>query len=114
LKFSENAPHREAGGAPAPAPATATAPATAPATGAEPVDRLADEYGVVPLALQAEPAGAVPATEPEPSPPNTTPAAHAGSPQKTRDAAELADEAWRIIMDRLAVERERRGFASWP
>jgi len=106
LKFSENAPHREAGGAPAPAPA--------PATGAEPVDRLADEYGVVPLALQAEPAGAVPATEPEPSPPNTTPAAHAGSPQKTRDAAELADEAWRIIMDRLAVERERRGFASWP
>jgi hypothetical protein len=108
LKFSENAPHREAGGAPAPAPAPA------PATGAEPVDRLADEYGVVPLALQAEPAGAVPATEPEPSPPNTTPAAHAGSPQKTRDAAELADEAWRIIMDRLAVERERRGFASWP
>jgi len=78
-----------------------------------PVDHMAWQYGVVPLDLQRAPmsvahhgaSAATPAHD----------AAHAAhATPKTGDAAELAEQAWQIIMDKLAIERERRGFASWP
>jgi len=78
------------------------------------IDRLADQYGVVPIDLQAAPpsggahAGAAPANTKASSAQNADPNA------KPADAAQLAEEAWQIIMDKLAIERERRGFASWP
>jgi hypothetical protein len=77
------------------------------------IDRLADQYGVVPVDTQQ--AG--------PSPGGThRPAQNASAIAKTAtsgagntiDASELAEQAWQIIQDKLAVERERRGFASWP
>ncbi|SAK63048.1 hypothetical protein AWB78_02109 [Caballeronia calidae] len=91
-----------------PAHATSTAPA-APAS----TDTVAESYGVVPLSLQAEPNSA----EAPPKPANGNAAASPDA--KNADAtapgaAELADQAWQIIMDRLAIERERRGGAPWP
>jgi hypothetical protein len=71
------------------------------------VDRLADQYGVVPIDTQktaARPAGAPPPAQSTSAPPAQTPA----------DAMELAEKAWQIIQDKLAVERERRGYAPWP
>lgn len=73
------------------------------------VERLADEYGVVPAALQR-------AVTPPDAQPAALPAApgalHAGG--RADDVDELAERVWQIIQDRLASERERRGYASWP
>lgn len=95
-----------------PAHATSTAPA-APAS----TDTVAESYGVVPLSLQAEPNSAE--APPKPANANANPNPAASPDAKNADAtapgaAELADQAWQIIMDRLAIERERRGGAPWP
>jgi hypothetical protein len=36
-----------------------------------------------------------------------------GTPS-TPDADEIADRAWRSVMERLTIEQERRGFTRWP
>ncbi|SAL28020.1 hypothetical protein [Caballeronia humi] len=85
-------------------------------------DSLAESYGVVPVALQAEPHAAASAPAAPAGQASANPAAHANpeSSQKkdagagAPGAEELAEQAWQIIMDRLAIERERRGGATWP
>ncbi|QCP49811.1 hypothetical protein FAZ95_11875 [Trinickia violacea] len=92
-------------------PGAATSQGVSRSEAAEPseVERVADEYGVVPAALQraATPPGAQPAALPA-----APGAPHAGG--RADDVNELAERVWQIIQDRLASERERRGYASWP
>lgn len=71
-----------------------------------PVDRLAEQYGVVPAAAHGVSA------LPQPAGPAGRDAAPPAS--RTGDANELAERAWQIIQDKLACERERRGYAPWP
>jgi hypothetical protein len=87
-------------GAPARYAAAAIPTGSGPSTPPVAVDRLAEQYGVIPIDAQktaAGPAGAM------------APAA-----QKTDDPHELAEKVWQVIQDKLAVERERRGYTSWP
>lgn len=69
---------------------------------------LEDEYGVVPVAGAAH-ANANHATNA---------ATRSGAPgAKAQDGAnveELTEQVWRSILDKLALEQERRGFSQWP
>ncbi len=94
-------------GAPARHAAAASPTGSDPSTPPVAIDRLAEQYGVIPVDTQktaARPAGAT-------APAQTAPAPAA---QKTADPNELAEKVWEVIQDKLAVERERRGYASWP
>jgi len=74
------------------------------------VDRYAEQYGVVPADIHR----AVPPL-PGAHPSAQGMASHAPHGGSTMDdVTELAERAWQIIQDKLASERERRGFASWP
>ncbi|ALL70944.1 hypothetical protein K788_0006957 (plasmid) [Paraburkholderia caribensis MBA4] len=106
------------------APATAwTGRVIAPASQAsEPmfVDRTAEQYGLVSPMTSGTPItrdpGAPPtASTPPPavSPVGSTPAAATAGPNTAIDAGELAERAWQLMLDRLAIEQERRGNTSW-
>jgi hypothetical protein len=77
------------------------------------IDRLADQYGVVPVDRQhaGPPPGGTHGAAQNASAIAKTATSAVGS---AIDPGELAEQAWQIIQDKLAMERERRGFASWP
>lgn len=83
------------------------------------IDRTAEQYGVIsPIAHIMRDAGtSAPPSMPPPtaSPIANTPAAAAASPvaSASNDAGELAERAWQLILDKLAIEQERRGYTSW-
>ncbi|SIT43324.1 hypothetical protein BN2475_420053 [Paraburkholderia ribeironis] len=92
-----------------------SSPASEPAF----IDRAAEQYGVIsPLTHISRDAGA-PATASTPPPPTSATAdtratAAAGSAANpAADASELAEQAWQLILDKLAIEQERRGYTSW-
>lgn len=92
------------------------------------IDRIAEQYGVVspasPIMRDAAP-GAWPATPLAAAPVTNVPAvtttstlAPAAPAANAANAAavdpdELAEWAWRLILDRLAIEQERRGYTTW-
>lgn len=84
------------------------------------VDRTAEQYGLVSPMTSGTPItrdpGAPPtASTPPPavSPVGSTPAAATAGPNTAIDAGELAERAWQLMLDRLAIEQERRGNTSW-
>ncbi|WP_429556609.1 hypothetical protein [Paraburkholderia youngii] len=96
---------------------------SAPASSAsEPalIDRAAEQYGVIsPVTHVTRDVGA-PATASTPptvsagAGADTRATAAAGSAANTgADASELAEQAWQLILDKLAIEQERRGYTSW-
>lgn len=74
-------------------------------------DRLAEQYGVVPVDVQRAPAAPAVTAASGQSARNSqaAPAVSSGA----SDANELAEKVWQVIQDKLAIERERRGYASW-
>jgi hypothetical protein len=89
------------------------------------IDRIAEQYGVVspaspimrdvaPGAWLATPPAAAPVTSVSAVTTTSTlaPAAPAANAAAT-DPDELAERAWRLILDRLAIEQERRGYTTW-
>lgn len=100
--------------------------ASAPASGNDEVvgvERIAEQYGLVSPGHMMRAAAALPMTQPSASTASTatatsattTPAAPptAVNSGAAADPNELAEQAWRLILDRLAIEQERRGYTSW-
>ncbi|MBC8724328.1 hypothetical protein F6X37_22870 [Paraburkholderia sp. 31.1] len=93
------------------------APAS-PASDPALIDRAAEQYGVIsPVTHVTRDAGApaTASTPPTASVSADTPAtAAAGSAANPgADASEIAEQAWQLILDKLAIEQERRGYTSW-
>jgi hypothetical protein len=87
---------------------------TPPANAVDYIQRLEAEYGVVP-AMGVGQGAAVGATPPEG---RTMASQSPASPQSATlpqgiDMEELQEQVWRSVMDRLALEQERRGFSPW-
>ncbi|MCC8400473.1 hypothetical protein LJ655_00960 [Paraburkholderia sp. MMS20-SJTN17] len=83
------------------------------------VDRAAEQYGVVSPGTQVTRDAGATATASTSSPTTSATAGkratpEAGSAANTGvDASELAEQAWQLILDKLAIEQERRGYSSW-
>ncbi|EDZ98301.1 hypothetical protein BH160DRAFT_6400 [Burkholderia sp. H160] len=94
-------------------------PPASPASEPAVIDRAAEQYGVIsPVTHVTRDAGApVTASTPPPTASataDTRSTAPAGSAANAgADASELAEQAWQLILDKLAIEQERRGYTSW-
>lgn len=123
ISASRGAP-REAVAMPLRHPASASVTRGAEPGGAMttlPVDRIAEQFGVAPAGLTTtagqsatQPAAAALAsTGPLQANKASGGASLADEARFSAQVEEVAEAAWRIIMARLAIERERRGYTSW-
>lgn len=71
-------------------------------------DLPADRHGVVPAPYQVS-------RQVSDTPPGKAGMSGAAvSPSGEPDTGEIAEHAWRSMMERLIIEQERRGLAKWP